>query len=197
MRYLLCFLLPDKLSREINLVREFFEKGVSVKIPPHISLTYPFWYEGKVEEIADKVQNLILNLNSFSASIVNVDTFDKENGGRVIYLSLDREEGFRKLHEKLNSALGTVSFDTSFFPKHKLPEQYKPHITVVMNDKESDVAWIQNKLAKIKGKEFLVDKITLLSNEKPKEGWEIKEAFNLKSIKVSKYQGIKAKYLNT
>lgn len=179
MRYILCFLLPDRLSREINLIREHFEKGVSDKIAPHISLTYPFWYEGEVEKIKGKVQNLILDLNFFPASIVNVDTFDKENGGRVIYLSLDPEEKFGKLHEKLNSMLGSVIFDTRFFPGQNLPEKYKPHITVAINKEAEDVNWVQKKLAKVKGNEFLVDKITLLSNKNPKEGWKTEAVFDL------------------
>jgi len=181
MRYILCFLLPDDLSQEINLVREYFEKGVSKRIPPHISLTYPFWHEGKIEKTIDKMQTFVSNFSSFSSLIGDIKTFDKENGAGVIYLSLDPEEGLRNLHEKIENNLGTVTFDTRFFPNQKLPEKYKPHITVVMNGKASDLEWVQKKLEKIRGKEFLVDQITLLRNEKPKEKWKILKVFKLKT----------------
>ena len=182
MRYILCFLLPDELSQEINLVSESFEKGVSARIAPHISLTYPFWYEDSVGEIEKKIQSLVLVINTFKASLSEVETFNKEDGGRVIYLSLDPEEGFRNLHKKLIKILSVVTFDTRFFPERKLPEEYKPHITVAMNGKASDLDFVREKLAKIKGKEFWVDKITLLSNEKPKEGWKTVRKFKLKNV---------------
>ncbi len=179
MRYILCFLLPHKLSREINLLREHFEKGVSVKIAPHISLTYPFWYEGKVEELKKKLERAVSDINLLVGEFKGIGVFRKEQGKMVIFGKIALEESFVSIHEKLNEALPGVTFDTRFFPNQKLPEKYKPHITLALNGEASDVEFAEKEVKKIKGKEFLIDQIAILSNENQKGRWRTERIFTL------------------
>lgn len=176
MRYVLVALLPKELNDLINPLREHFENGVSTLIPPHVTLLFPF-ETVNAGDLEDEIKNICANLSAFNAKINGVNFFNRIDGGKVLYLSVGPENLFRDGFDKLNDGLQkTVKFETGDYPQNTLPE-YVPHITVCMNGDEKTLEYLKQNTENLTGREFTVDRIVLLSNEKKGAMWKVERVY--------------------
>ena len=180
-RFILVSFLPATVSYTLKRVRDHFEPGVNEKIPPHISLTYPFWWKKELDELIKIMAKEIRNFSPFLATISGIGVF--VNLSQVIYAQVLPKESFEKIHDSLHKTLqGKAEFDISFFPGGKLPS-FIPHITLAMNAEEKDVDKAKKMLSSVIGYSFMVKKVWLLKKESGSEEWKKIKKFCLKSKK--------------
>ena len=74
-RFILVAFLPETVSYTLKRAREHFEPGVNEKIPPHISLTYPFWWKAERNELVKKMEKETRNFSPFLATISGIGVF--------------------------------------------------------------------------------------------------------------------------
>ncbi len=184
-RFILVSFLPETVSYTLKRAREHFEAGVNGKIPPHISLTYPFWSKIDERELIKKIKSASNDFSSFLTTITSVQTFSRVShaggvkGKHVIYSQVLPEEPFKKIHDSLQKTLtGHAKFDTSQFPQKTLPS-FIPHITLAMNGAEKDVEVAQKMISSVIGYSFMVETILLLKKEEESEKWNEVKAFCL------------------
>ncbi|MCL5676067.1 MAG: 2'-5' RNA ligase family protein [Patescibacteria group bacterium] len=201
-RYILVAFLPDTINYTLRAIREQFEPGVSQKIAPHISLTYPFWWPGKEEELIKKIAKAGSALKSFQAEVSEVKSFSREvksqcvklthTGGvlgrhlryagekMVIFLSVLPKEPFLVFHNKLTFALKTrARFITDNLPDKKLPENYTPHITLAIKGTDKDFIRLQELCARFIGYSFFPESIFLLKRKEKEQNWSVVSEFKL------------------
>ena len=162
-RYIFVAFLPDELNKLINPIRERFEPGVSAIVPPHISLTFPFWFK--------KATDINVQLEKFQAKISGLGTFEKGVGKKVLYLKVEPQEKFKSINNQLvNSLINNIVYDNSIFPNNVIPE-YVPHITLAMDTTEKISA------DNLIGCQFPVDRIFLLKKEENEKMWGIERMY--------------------
>lgn len=199
-RYVVVSFLPETVSYTLKRAREHFEPGVNGKIPPHISLTYPFWWKRERNELVKKIEKEIKNFSPFLATISGTGVFNHSSSviarppqaavaissTKVLYLKVLPEEPFKKIHDSLHKTLtGHAKFDTSQFPQKTLPS-FIPHITLAMNPPaggEKDVETAKKMISSVIGYSFMVETILLLKKEEENEKWEKIKSVCLKSKK--------------
>lgn len=180
-RFVIVALLPKNIEESLNIIREFFEPGVSKKIPPHISISFPFFW-GKREDLFTKVFSVSQNVSPLSIRITDIGIFDKETKDKIIYAKVSPEEALQNLFKILkNKVLQGVTFDTSDFLFGKLPG-YVPHITLAMRASPEDISWVKTKLSPIFNFPILINELFILSQKKPKEQWKEEQSFKLKGF---------------
>lgn len=181
-RFVIVALLPKNIEESLNIIREFFEPGVSKKIPPHISILFPFFFSGKREDLFTKVFFVSQNVSPLSIRITDIGIFDKETKDKIIYAKVSPEEALQNLFKILkNKVLQGVTFDTSDFLFGKLPE-YVPHITLAMRASPEDVSWVKTKLSPIFNFPILINELFILSQKKLTGQWKEERSFKLKSF---------------
>ena len=172
-RYVIVFLLPDVLNDFLNPIREYFEKGVSLKIPPHISLTFPFYINSlSEEELFQKIMVIGKKNNPLAIGLNGIKTFQRENGRKVIYSSLAKEEGVKKLNSELMGVLKEhITIDLSVFPGNMSPS-FVPHATLVLNGTDKDQKYVEERFANFSPRNFLADKFFILVSHNPQKTWK-------------------------
>jgi len=177
-RFVIVSFLPDNINKILEPVRDHFEPGVNAQIPPHISLTYPFFWKAEKNELVREMEKETRNFSPFLAIISGIGVFfnPSHSGGvkgkQVIYAQVLPEEPFREIHKSFEKALtGNVKFDTSQFPQKTLPS-FIPHITLVMNGVEKDLKTAQKMISSVIGYSFMVENVWLLKKEEGSEKWE-------------------------
>lgn len=204
-RYVVVSFLPETVSYTLKRAREHFEPCVNAIIPPHISLTYPFWWDKGKNELVKTVETTVVEIAPFQATITDIKYFSKTKNTRglkladtggladrdlgnpmekmVIYAQVLPEEPFIKVYNYLEKGLtDKAKFDTSQFPQKTLPS-YIPHITLAMNGEKKDIEIAQKMISSVIGYSFMADKITLLKKDEMATSWQTIAGFCLKSKK--------------
>lgn len=177
-RFVIVLLLPKYIEDVINSVRDHFEPGVSLKIPPHLSLSYPFFSEQK-DELINRIS---MHLNSIvipPISLTGLGVFPKEGQGEIVYAKVHPEEPFKKMYEFFQmNVLQDVNIDTSTLGG-RIPH-YIPHITLSMKSGVVNDLWLKSKLAQLFGRTFPLEKIALFRNTRGDTNWIFEQSFLLK-----------------
>lgn len=172
-------LLPEELNKALNPLREKFEKGVSTRIPPHISLTFPFVIRNNSEELWTVVKRIGEEKTKFSAMTGRVSRFTKPNGRFVIYWEIRPEEPFQEIYNILTLKMeNLVTYDKSFFEEEKLPA-YNPHVTLAIDALEEAEETARAYLVNYQSRTFEVPEVVALGKEENEENFKIYEHFPL------------------
>jgi 2'-5' RNA ligase len=177
-RYVIVLLLPKYIEDVINSVRDHFEPGVSLKIPPHLSISYPF-FSDKKEILANRITTCLPSVEIPRISLTGLGIFQKEGQGEIVYAKVHPEEPFKKIYEILNmNVLQDVNIDTSTLGG-KIP-MYVPHITLSMKSGVVNDQWLKSKLAQLFNRTFPLEKIALFENTRGDTNWTLEQSFPLK-----------------
>ncbi|MBE6050014.1 MAG: 2'-5' RNA ligase family protein [Clostridium sp.] len=109
MRYVIVSVIKGEAGEfNNNLRKEVFEnfKARSSKLPAHFTIKAPFEYDGNIEKLENILERFTNKEKATSLKINGYDHFDD----RVIYMKVDMSEEGKKVHDKLISKLGQLSF---------------------------------------------------------------------------------------
>lgn len=155
MRDILIFPKFDNVDK-INEIRSKYD-NLYGKIDPHITLVFPFDDEISNEELIDKINNVIKDINKFSVMFSGV-TLSDDN-----YIYLNCAVGSKdiiKLHDKLYKKI---------LPKHLRSDiKYIPHITLGQSNNISEIIFnyiFDTTIDKIVLEEFGDDEVSHIIHE--------------------------------
>lgn len=178
-RLVITFILSKFLEQSLNQIREHFEPGVSLKIPPHLSVSYPFFFSEPIENLSTKLSQVEKNFSPIEVTLTGIGVFEKETQGEIIYAKVYPPEKLNQLFEYIKiNVLENVTFDTTIFPSGKLPA-FIPHITLAMKSSFVNKEWVNSRLSFLLGTKITLDKLVLYSYLKGDSIWKKEKAFIL------------------
>lgn len=142
MRYCIVYLAEgeiEKYFKEITslLSQKFNIRNLSERIPPHITLKYPFEYEEeKLGEIEKNIENAIAGMKPIDFIVEGFSKFI--NDSKTIFLKVAKRDDLISLIKDCKSKLGSYGEDKVFDV-----DNFEPHISIARNlsVSESDKIW--------------------------------------------------------
>lgn len=178
-RFVVAIIPPEEICLLLNPIRDQFETGVSAKLAPHISLTFPFWPVNTPEDIIATVGTISKNYQPFEVQYTRADSYAKANGNKVVHLKVGPPEKFSEINQTLNRVLSSfINYDTSFFADKILPT-YDAHQTITLDATAEQETRARELLEPVVGKVFPADSFYLLENPDQTPNWSIFQKFPL------------------
>jgi 2'-5' RNA ligase len=176
--YAVVITLRGKAQKDIDNLREKYNKYVNYTIVPHITLLYPAELKNglsalyaKLEEVAQQKKPFILELNG-------VQYFDGENN--VAYVAIKERKPVVDLHYNINQAVsGIIMKNASQTYSY---EHFIPHVTIAEHIPPDIFPSIKAELSKLAIKHRVrIDTFSLFSTQQNKtwETWEQERIFKL------------------
>ncbi len=175
MRYCVVYLVKGELQEYFNQITtdvalKFGTKDLSKRVPPHITLKYPFETDD-IREVENKIIATIKGKPNFNFIVEGFERFaDKKE---TIFLSVKVDEAAYSVLKQVISEIGEIGEDRNF-------PVYKPHLSVVrhLDDGLSDkISEYLNTLPKSRF-ELFFNNVAILAFEN--DVWRVYKEFSFK-----------------
>ena len=139
-RFIIVLTLPEQIERELQPLREKYDRKNSNKIIPHVTLRRPFLIKTKLEQIEARLEEIARNTKEFKVMLKGVEIFT--NPKRVVYVTVEETAVLRKLYVDITTFLNhsTESFDSINY-------QFTPHVTLGSDLTQEEFQKVQEELA--------------------------------------------------
>ncbi len=176
MKYCIVYLATDEAEKySINLTKELSEKfaikDLSKRVPPHMTIKYPFETED-ILQVEKRIEICVEKKTSFPITIRSFGRF--ENDVKTIFMPLDHSQKIDSLITECNKEFVFLGTDQKYHF-----EAHIPHISIARHlDKEtSDKIFEYLNLLPVPSFETFFDNLTLL--EFDKEVWKVRRIFTM------------------
>lgn len=143
--YAVVLTLPPEIEKELDKLRDSYNKYVGYTIPPHITLKQPFKLKVDLSAVSEKLEAVANGAESFTLTPGGVEYF--ENSNNVAYVAIRSKKPVMDLHTAIFRSLrGLVEGEYTENEEYNL-EKFTPHITIAEQIPDEVFHVIKNELA--------------------------------------------------
>ncbi len=127
--YAVALILPDKIEKELDRLRNGYSKQMVYISIPHLTLAYPFVPTVKVPLLTNKLKQVAERTKPFILILKGIDYFAGRNN--VAYIAVGNKRPLVELHRDITFALEGLCKDELKDDQGNFNlDRYVPHVTI-------------------------------------------------------------------